>query len=764
MNEKRISLDGKWKLYYALEDGDTTDDIGYLHTVGKCIDATVPGNVELDLYAAGIEPDPFYGENIYKFRKYEFYRWQFERSFVAPEDNGSRWNLCFDGLNCIADIFLNGRKIGDCANAMIPHAFDITDYMEYGKENNITVLIHSALNHVRKMDIPVLVHTHETGDFQMLRMPASSFGWDIVGRFISAGMWRSVSIVEVKPDRIVDAYYVTRKIESDGTAVMRLRYRWDTQAAILDGFTLELDGLCGNHVFHAEKYAGFVDGTFEFTVPDARLWWPHGYGEASLYDVTLTLKHDGNIVDVRKDRIGIRKLEIDHIMEPNEDGEFKVIANGCPIMCKGSNWVPLDVLHSRDRDRLGPAMELVIDSGCNILRCWGGNVYEDHDFFNACDEHGILVWQDFSMACCIYSEESSFLKQIEDEASAIVRKLRNHPSILLWAGDNEIDYYMVQQDYDASMRNYNVISREVLPHVVRLHDPYRFYLPSSPYIKEGMNVFNVPEQHNWGPRGYFKDDYYKLTTAHFISECGYHGCPSVESLRKFIPEKDLDHWLDNPVWTTHDTDYLPYGERSYNRIRLMHDQVEILFGNVPADIETFSFLSQISQAEAMKFLIERTRGKKWRRTGIIWWNILDGWPQISDAVVDYYFDKKLAYYYIKRVQKPVAVIMDELYGWERKVYLCNDSRESCLVSYKIEDADTSEVVLESTRLSPANENIEIGRIREIPTARKLYLITWEINGKQFGNHYITGYPAYDADTMLGWVKKIAALPEPFDFR
>ena len=235
----------------------------------------------------------------------------------------------------------------------------------------------------------------------------------------------------------------------------------------------------------------------------------------------------------------------------------------------------------------------------------------------------------------------------------------------------------------------------------------------------------------------------------------------MSSLRKYIPEKDLQHWLNNSVWDTHNTDYLPFGQRGYNRIQLMHDQVDILFGEVPQDLETFARLSQISQAEAKKFFIERTRIKKWRRTGIIWWNMLDGWPQISDAVVDYYHAKKLAYYYIKRVQQPIAVLMDELVNWDHKVLLCNDSRESRMVHYRIADGDTGEVYLEGERLSPANENVQIGSIREMAGRQKLYLITWEIAGVQHGNHYISGFPAYDAQRMLGWVDKIAKLPEAF---
>ncbi len=761
--KNNLSLNGEWQLYYALEDGGMTDDLQYLRTRGERIAAQVPGNVEIDLFRAGKEPDPFYGGNIYLYRKYEFYRWQFERTFTAPESerDGSRFVLVFEGLNNFADVYLNDVPVGSSANSLIAHRFDVTDHLRYGEENHLTVRIRSAANVARKMDIPAYVRTHESGHFMMLRMPSSSFGWDIMGRFPSAGMWRGVSLAQEQPDRIVDAYYATRGLRADGGADMRLRCRWETQEPILDGFSLEIEGVCGDSRFAVCKTVGFVDNCIDFTVPDAKLWWPKGYGEAALYTVTLTLKHNGCVLDSRTDRIGIRRLELVNVLKPGDEGEFLIKANGCPVLCKGSNWVPLDALHSRDAERLQAAHDLLDDAGCNIVRCWGGNVYEDHAFFDLCDERGIMVWQDFAMACACYSPDPVFARQIEEEAAAVIQKLRNHPSILLWAGDNEVDEGLISQGFAMEQHRYNALTREVLPRVVLMHDPFRVYLPSSPYIPFGIAQYEVPEQHNWGARAYFKDDFYKHSSAHFISECGYHGCPNTKSLAEFIPEEDLNRWIGSDVWDTHNTDYLPWGRRSYNRIQLMQDQVDILFGQVPEKLEDFARLSQITQAEAKKFFIERTRLKKWRRTGIIWWNMIDGWPQISDALVDYYHRKKLAYYYIKRVQQPVAVLMDELRDWGHDVYLCNDSRTAGMVKYRITDGDTGEVYMQGDAFSPANENVKIGNIRELAGRQKLYLITWEMNGKQYGNHYISGYPAYDAQKMLGWVEKIAELPDAF---
>ena len=752
-----LSLNGEWTLRYHLEDGlmpETPAELGSLSW--PQISAQVPGNVELDLVRAGLEEDPFYAENIYAFRKYEFYQWWFERAFDAPEDTGSRWILRFDGLNTFADIFLNGERVGSCDNMLVEHEFDVTDALNYGEENTLTVRIRSAVNEARKMDVPVSVTGNDGEDgYALVRMPPSSFGWDIMPRFLSAGMWRGVSLIERSETRLTQTYYVTRAIHGDGSADLLCRFRYETDAVTLDDFAVRLTGSCGDSVFEAEKPALFVSGALGVRIPDARLWWPRSYGEQNLYSVKLELLREGQVVDCLEETIGLRTIVVDQVMKPGDEGEFKVIVNDTPVVLMGSNWVPMDAMHSRDAERVPAALALFQDAGCNVVRCWGGNVYEDHEFFDLCDRYGILVWQDFAMACCTYPDVPGLIDALEKEATKVVRKLRNHPSILLWAGDNECDEAFVGQKTACATSRYNPLTREVLPRVVRLNDPSRMFLPSSPYIPEGIKRYLVPEQHNWGARAYFKDDFYKHSTAHFISECGYHGCPSVASLKKFIPEDMLTPWLGSSVWDTHNTDYLPHGARHYNRIGLMDDQVRILFGSVPQDLEQFSLLSQISQAEAKKFFIERTRVKKWRRTGVIWWNMIDGWPQISDAVVDYYYDRKLAYYYIKRAQQDVCLILDEQVDWGHDVYLCNDGCWSGRVEYSITDGESGETLLCGACDSAANHTVRVGNLRVLPGEQRLFLLRWTRDGKTFGNHNITGFPPYSPGRMILWQEIIA---------
>lgn len=739
------SLDGSWLLRYHPEKKDMPDVESW-----PAIPATVPGNAELDLFRAGVEGDPFYAENIYDYRKYEFYRFVFERTFDLPAPGDERPVLVFEGLNTYADVFLNGEKVGHAENMLVAQSFDVSGVLKPG-ENKIRVVIDSAANIARGMDYPVSVSGGEDSDeYTRQRKPPHSFGWDIMPRFPSVGMWRGVSVEFEKPTRLTQTYYATLRAD-EKRANLVFKYRFATDAQTLDGFQIRVT--VGETV--VTKNAFFVSGEGTISIENPRLWWPRGYGAQALYDVKMELLHDGAVMDEKAERIGVRVIEIDHKMLPGDAGEFLIKVNGCPILAKGSNWVPLDAMHSRDAQRYDRALALFYEAGCNIARCWGGNVYEDHRFYDLCDEYGILVWQDFTMACAVYPQDREFLDVLEDEATRVIRKLRNHPSILLWAGDNEVDEGYVGHGYRPIGNRYNAVTREALPRAVRLNDPFRMFLPSSPYIDFDVPRYEVPEQHNWGARAYFKDDFYKHSNAHFISECGYHGCPAPESLAKFIPTDKLWPYA-NSVWDTHDTDYMPKGGRGYNRNQLMADQVKIMFGSVPDNLEDFSFLSQIVQAEAKKFFIERTRVKKWRRTGIIWWNMLDGWPQISDAIVDYYFVKKRAFSYIKRVQEPVCVMLDELADWGHAVILGNDSREGADVAYTLTDADTGEVLLSGRAYSPANENVSLGALRVLAGEQRLILIRWEIGGKAYFNHYITGYPHFDAARMKRWAARIDA--------
>ena len=736
-------LDGEW-LLKGYKPGESEASI--------TMNASVPDNVELELWKNGTEPDPYYAANEYLYRKYETWNWEYSRTFRLPENikTSEKLYIVFEGVNCIADILIDGISAAHFENALIPHELEITSFLNNEDTHTLCVYLHSAILHARKSDYPVSISGCEGNDeYTYLRMPAHSFGWDIMPRFPSAGLWRSVYIESRSAARLTQTYFAVKSASSKFAMVLH-KFRFVSEDSDLDGYIVRLS-LDGNTVY--EKSVHFTSAEYTFTLQNPRLWWPLGYGEAETYTAKTELLKNGTVLDQITETVGIRTAEVVHKMLEGDSGEFLIKINGVPVLAKGANWVPMDAFHSRDKARYANAIELYKECGCNILRLWGGNVYEDKELFELCDKNGILVWHDFSMACAVYPQYDEFKKTIYEEAVSVIRKHRNHPCILLWAGDNEVDETYIGRGYSPDTNRYNSLTREVLPRAVRENDPFRIFIPSSPYIPEGFRRYAVPEQHCWGPRAYYKDDFYRLTSAHFISECGYHGCPSPESLMRFIPKAELEAG-EGEALTAHSCEYRPYMKRGYDRNKLMKDQVELLFGATSTDLETFAFQSQFTQAEAKKFFIEQTRIKKWRRTGIIWWNMIDGWPQISDSVVDWYYVKKRAFDTIRRVQTPICVILDEPSGWSQDIILANDSRRSAGVHVRLADAGTGEVLFEGDEFSQANENAVIGSLRVIASKQRLIIIEWFIDGRKYKNHYLCGFPPFDTARALKWAKII----------
>lgn len=776
-----ISLDGRWRLVHFPEGKYPASHPSQVDKmlVGS-ISAQVPGNVELDLERSGGIPDPFFGDNINLLRPFESHEWWYMREFNVPSrDAACRWDLVLEGVDTLATIWINGIEVGRTANMLIEHRFDVTDALHAGETNRIDVRIGSTIQFARTKRYDASSAGPDTRDEMLhVRKAAHMGGWDIMPRAISSGIWRSVRLEPHPEDAFEQLYYWTAALDDHG-ATLGVRYQFRTALRELDGLSLRFRGQCRDHRFEYEWPVEFIAGSCQIPVPDARLWWPKGYGQQNLYTITTELVHHGEPLAQRTDRIGVRTIVVDRTEKAGPrwtpgpkgktpcrydgplapDAHFVIYVNGQPIMAKGSNWVPLDAFHSRDAERVDQALALFEDLGCNMIRCWGGNVYEDHLFFDLCDEKGFLVWQDFAFACGRYPQTEDFLSEVRVEAETIVEKLRNHPSLTLWCGDNEVD---AAYAWNGLSPEHNRINREILPRVVHRCDPYRHYVPSSPYLPPGSDD-QTPEQHLWGPRGYYKSPFYTHHSAHFIGEIGYHGCPNVSSIRRFVPDSHLWPWEDNPMWRVHDTYHWRHSAIDRDRIKLMANQVREVFGQIPENLDDFALASQIVQAEAKKFFIESTRLRKWRTSGILWWNVLDGWPQFSDAIVDYYFGKKLAYHYIRRVQFPVCVIIGEA-GTEkyRPLVIANDSLEDTDVDYRVSEADTQETIAQGEFRVPANENWQVARLRTFAAEQRLYIIEWTVNGQPFGNHYLAGSPPFELDRYRGWLEKIAALPRTFE--
>ena len=753
---QKISLNGTWKLSYFKQntlDIKTPEDLRK-NAGTDVVDAIVPGNVELDLSRAGVLPeDLFFGENMHLAEKYEDYEWWYETEFDIPSEYaGKKLSLLFEGTDCIAEYFLNGVKIGESDNMFIPFEFSIDENAKVGEKNSLCVHIKSAVLEAYNKDISMFTlangwYNRNYESVQVRKAP-HSYSWDIMPRAVSAGIWRDVFLV-AKTDFEIKQFFCYTETMYPGGAFLRFCYELDTEC-VPKGTTIEINGVCGDSSFSVTKPVTFKAGAFEHGITSPKLWWPYGYGEPNLYEVNIRFINDGKVLCEKTVNVGIRQVRLLRTdTTDGKHGKFEFQINGETVVCKGSNWVPMDAYHSRDKSRYAKALELVKDVGCNILRCWGGNVYESEEFFDFCDKNGVMVWQDFSMACHPYPQDEAFLETIRREATAIIRLYRQHPSIILWSGDNENDALM-QNSHTAPSKNR--ITREILPQVVASEDAGRPFLASSPYVcdelYESKEFEKLPEDHLWGARDYFKSKFYVNSNAHFVSETGYHGCPSVESIKKFI---DKDHlWpIYNEQWTLHSTDWM----HNDSRVALMDKQIVQFFGRKAENLDEFSFMSQVSQAEAKKYFIERVRINP-NKKGIIWWNLLDGWPQMSDAVVDYYYDKKLAYHYIKRSQQPFTIMCDEIFDWGSLVVAANDTRQTVAGEIKITDIESGEVRLQGGFAVAAGQKSTIGKLELRYSDKGMLLLDWFINGQRYFNPYLYGYPAFDVEKYKEWLEKL----------
>lgn len=754
-----ISLDGAWTLYYE-ENRKIPKDLEYTtETALKAsgfigIPAAVPGNFEIDMQNAGLIDDVFFGANPLEAQKRENLHLWYTRTFTVAEEGS--YQFVFEGVDTFADFYLNGAYIGSTDNMLIAHTLKAEGLLL--GENELVVHIKPIFLESRKRPIGAGVITHQKYNAESLnvRKAAHMFGWDILPRFLSGGLWRSVRLEKIR-EEYIDEIYLRAINFRGGQAKMRLYVNAAITGDFAYEYTLRVKGICRDRAFSEEFRLWNASSVFRFDIDEPYLWWTREMGEQNLYDVTAELLHGETVIDTVTFRTGLCKFELKRSSLADEHSEFCFYINEKPLFVRGTNWVPMDALHSRDKERLPRALALLSESGCNMVRLWGGNVYEDEALFDYCDENGIAIWQDFAMGCATYPLNRELCDALEKEVTAVVKKYRHHVSLALWAGDNECDEAAVSWTARGVDPNRNVLTRTIIPSVLAQHDPERAYIPSSPYIDQraydsGMPG-NTPEKHLWGPRDYFKSDFYTKATAKFASETGYHGSPAPASLAKFLSPERMWPWQNNPEWQLHAT-CIEVGEHAQYafRLPLMAKQIKVLFDEEPDNLERFAMTSQASQAEAMKFFVERFRWGKWDRTGIIWWNLIDGWPQFSDAVVDYYYAKKLAFYVIKRSQAPVCLMFREPENGTLTLVGANEFLKDITLSYCVTDLATGEKTCGNAFL-PANSAAAVMQIPHLEDKMHFYVMEWEYEGTKGKNYYVCAKAPYDFDEYYRYMKE-----------
>ncbi|MFV0137557.1 glycoside hydrolase family 2 protein [Streptomyces sp. HMX87] len=602
----------------------------------ELLKATVPGCVHTDLLAAGVIPDPFTGRNETDVAWVGRRAWTYVRH-LEYDSAHERTDLVFDGLDTAAYLTLAGRPVGTTRNMHRRHRFDVT-----GRTGRLEVRFASAYDEAAA----VRAATGERPNVypepsQYIRKMACNFGWDWGPTLVTAGIWRPVRLEHWSTARIAHVRPLVTVDEDTGRVQVRLEIE---RTAPGRGRALRAEARVAGA--RAEAVLDGDEAVLDLEVPGARLWWPRGYGEQPLYDLHLTLGDDeGALLDTWHRRIGFRTVELDRTADEHGTG-FTLVVNGVRIFARGVNWIPDDAFPSRltperYRTRLTQAAEANID----LVRVWGGGIYEDDAFYDACDELGLMVWQDFLFACAAYPEEQPLRGEVEAEARDNVVRLMPHPSLVLWNGNNENLWGFRDWDWEGPLagdswgEGYYL---GLLPRIVAELDPTRPYTAGSPWSGSWDRHPNDPAHgthHSW--EVWNRRDYaeYRASVPRFVAEFGWQAPPAQATLRRALPGEDLAP--DSPGMLHHQK--AEDGNGKLDRGVARH------FPLPEGDFDRWHYLTQLVQARAVAAGIEHWRSHWPVCAGTVVWQLNDCWPVTSWAAIDGDGRLKPLYHELRRV-------------------------------------------------------------------------------------------------------------------
>jgi beta-mannosidase len=631
--------------------------------LAEWVPAVVPGHVHLDLMRTGAIPDPFDRMHERGVQWVDDADWAYRCTFevAAEELAGARHVLRFEGLDTIATVLLNGAEVLATENMLVEHEVEVTAGLQAG-ENELEVRFTSAervasARQAAAFALDPSLEGHRLGllSRSFLRKAQYAWGWDWGPRLRSCGIWRDVLLVRIPVARISDWWWRAR-FDGDACEV--------AVQADADGSAEQVRvALAGRTV------TGSVGQPIAVPVDEPQRWWPNGFGDPHLYDLRVELLAGGEVVDTRDARIGLREVEL--VTDPDPDGAgstFHFRVNGVPIFAKGANWIPDDSFPSRTtHERIRAVLDHAVEAHMNMIRIWGGGLYETPEFDDTCDELGLLVWQDFAFACAMYPETDEWAVAIEAEARAAVRRIRNHTSLALWCGNNENQWLVAMVGLareDGSIMG-DRWYQGVLPDVVAAEDPQRPYWPSSPFgtgpDPSGDHDGDCHYWNVWHGEGDWL--HYDKCSARFVSEFGFSGPPDLLTLEEHLDPADLG--VDTPGMRWHDKTGKGYS--TYLGYIALHYPM-------PATVEDLVYYGQLNQADAMRYGIERFRRLRPHTMGTLVWQLNDCWPVQSWAWVDSRLRPKAAWHAARRFYAPLLLSLWRD-GDQVHAHLVNDSLE-----------------------------------------------------------------------------------------
>ncbi len=619
--------------------------------------AEVPGSVHQDLLRHNLLPDPFYGTNEKLIQWVENEDWEYRTTFrVTPEQLAKDGALLqFKGLDTYADVYLNDKLILQGNNMYLAYDCPVKHLLKPG-ENQMRIYFHSPITRVLPQWEATGYEYPADNDQSKRRLSVYSrkapyhFGWDWGIRMVTSGVWRPIELRFYDQARITDFH-----VRQDNITPERAEVNCSVSLYALQGgeasvsVEARLNGQLQQEVRRVTLKQGENTISIPMTFDKPALWMPAGMGEQPLYDFTAQVVRQNVVVDECKQHIGLRKVEV--VCEKDKWGEsFFYRVNGHPVYAKGANYIPSDILLPRvTKEKYQQLFADTRNSNMNMLRIWGGGVYEDDYFYHLADSLGIMIWQDFMFACTPYPQDKDFLHNVEKEVDYNIRRLRNHASIVMWCGNNEVlealNYWGFQERYDPKVYElfyvgYDKLFRDLLPRKVKELDGNRYYVHTSPYQGHWKmpEQFHIRDSHEWGIwQGGLPFEAFAERLPRFSSEFGFQSMPEMKTIRAFAAPEDYD--LESEVMRAH--------QKSWVGNRVIGEYIERYY-HTPRSFEELTYLSQVVQGMGMRIGFEAQRRNRPYCMGTLFWQINDIWPVLSWSSIDSYGNWKALHYQAKR--------------------------------------------------------------------------------------------------------------------
>ena len=617
------------------------------------IPAAVPGEVYADLFAADLIPDPFDGDNEHRLHWIGSTDWSYRTGFTFAPGDEQRHDLVFDGLDTIATVLLNDVEIGRTANQHRSYRIDVTDIVRAG-QNTLEVRFEGPVTAAHRLSEELGERPRAYGHpFNAIRKMAAGYGWDWGPDLAGVGIWKSVRIESWSTVRLAGVRPLALIDGTSGRLETHIELEWAAPSAdsadeaaesTETADMVEVLVSLANQNIAVPVVPGDAQVKVDLTIDNVELWWPIGYGSQPRYDVAVRLGDQSY-----ETKVGFRSVQLS--IAPDEHGTgFAIVVNGTPVYVKGFNWIPDDALLTR----LSPAsyrasIEEAVAGGANLLRVWGGGIYESDDFYAICDELGLLVWQDFLFACATYAEEEPLRSEVIAEAREAVTRLSSHPSLAVWNGNNENIWGYVEWGWRQPLAGRtwgDGYYREILPAIVAELDPRTPYSPGSPYSYAKYhhpNDHRSGTMHIWDVWNQLDYNHYRDYPARFVSEFGFQGPPGWSTLFSVVHDEPADPY---------GTQMLVHQKAHEGNLKLergLGDHLPIWSTEPSAEMDDWHWLTSLNQARAVGFGVEHLRSYYPRNRGAIVWQLNDNWPVISWAAVDYAGIRKPLWHALKRV-------------------------------------------------------------------------------------------------------------------